>query len=159
MTKEIQTYNPTEDVVVYRSEDDSVQLDVQLAEETVWLTQQQISALFHKAKSTISYHISNIFKEGELDEKVVVRKIRITTPHGAMSDRTQTDELNLAGDKFNAQYKGLSIHQINNIHDRFLILDDKTIYLIGASLKDAGKKLFAFTEISVGRIEELKKLL
>ena len=95
MSKEIETYNPTDDVVIYRSADDAVQLDVQLAEETVWLTQQQIATLFQKAISTISYHITNIFKEGELDEKVVVRKIRITTPHGAMSDKTQTDELNL----------------------------------------------------------------
>ena len=147
-----------------------MQLDVQLAEDTAWLTQQQISALFHKAKSTISYHISNIFKEGELDDKVVVRKIRITTPHGAMSEKENgvkvdiytkefSQALKLAEDKFNTQYKGLSIHQTTNIHDRFMILDDQTIYLIGASLKDAGKKLFAFTEISGERIAELKKLL
>ena len=96
MSKEIETYNPTEEsVVVYRSADNAVQLDVQLADETVWLTQAQIALLFQKAKSTISYHITNIFKEGELDEQVVVRKIRITTPHGAMSDKTQSDELNL----------------------------------------------------------------
>ena len=96
MSKEVETYNPTEEsVVVYRSADNAVQLDVQLADETVWLTQAQIALLFQKAKSTISYHITNIFKEGELDEQVVVRKIRITTPHGAMSDKTQSDELNL----------------------------------------------------------------
>ena len=67
--------------------------------------------------------------------------------------------LRLAEDKFNSQYGSLSIHQTTNIHDRFLILDDKTIYLIGASLKDAGKKLFAFTEISAEHIKDLKKLL
>jgi hypothetical protein len=96
MNQEIQTYNPaSESVVIYRSADNAVQLDVQISEDTVWLTQQQIATLFQKAKSTISYHITNIFKEGELDEKVVVRKIRITTPHGAMNDKTQSDELNL----------------------------------------------------------------
>ena len=95
MPNEIATYNSTENVVVYSSADNAVHLDVQLADETVWLTQQQIATLFQKAKSTISYHISNIFKEGELDEKVVVRKIRITTPHGAISGKTQLDELNL----------------------------------------------------------------
>ena len=96
MSHEIQTYNPTSDsVVIYRSADNAVQLDVQISEETVWLTQQQTATLFQKAKSTISYHITNIFKECELDEKVVVRKIRITTPHGAMTDKTQSDELNL----------------------------------------------------------------
>lgn len=96
MAEEIERYNPSDDtVVIYRSADNAVQLDVQLADETVWLTQAQIALLFQKAKSTISYHITNIFKEGELDEKVVVRKIRITTPHGAMTDKTQSDELNL----------------------------------------------------------------
>ena len=86
MSKEIEIYNPSDEtVVIYRSADSAVQLDVQLADETVWLTQAQIALLFQKAKSTISYHITNIFKEGELDEKVVVRKIRITTPHGAMT--------------------------------------------------------------------------
>ena len=90
MSKEIETYNPTDDVVVYRSADNAVQLDVQLAEETVWLTQQQIATLFQKAISTISYHITNIFKEGELDEKVAIRKIRNTTPHGAIKGKVQT---------------------------------------------------------------------
>ena len=75
-SESIQTYNIAEEsIVVYRSADNAVQLDVQLADETVWLTQAQIALLFQKAKSTISYHITNIFKEGELDEKVVVRKI------------------------------------------------------------------------------------
>ena len=98
MSKEIEKYNPSDEtVVIYRSADSAVQLDVQLADETVWLTQAQIALLFQKAKSTISYHITNIFKEGELDEQVVVRKIRITTPHGAMTDKTQSDEL--FGDK------------------------------------------------------------
>ena len=70
-----------------------------------------------------------------------------------------TKALELAGDKFNSQYGNLSIYQTNRVHDRFLIIDDETIYLIGASLKDAGKRLFAFTKMSAEHIEELKKLL
>lgn len=65
----------------------------------------------------------------------------------------------LAATKFKDQYEGLTLHQTNSIHDRFLILDEEKIYLIGASLKDAGKRLFAFTEMSSERIEELKKVL
>lgn len=72
------------EIIIYQSDDGIVQLDVRLENETVWLTQDQLSILFNKAKSTISEHISNIFKEGELDESVVVRKFRITTPHGAI---------------------------------------------------------------------------
>ena len=47
----------------------------------------------NKSKSTISEHISNIFKEGELDEKVVVRKFRTTTQHGAINGKTQSKEV------------------------------------------------------------------
>lgn len=303
MSQEKQTYNPaSESVVIYRSADNAVQLDVQISEDTVWLTQQQIATLFQKAKSTISYHITNIFKEGELDEKVVVRKIRITTPHGAMNDKTQSDELNLynldiiisvgyrvhsvqgtrfrqwanrilkdyllrgyamnphlrhieqridnklqehteqihelqdkvdffirtalppregifvdgqiydafefierliksakksillidnyvdesvltmmsekqkgvsvdiytkdisnalqlAEKNFNTQYGDLTIQTTQTFHDRFLIIDDKTIYLIGASLKDAGKRLFAFTQMDSAQIETIKSKL
>jgi len=296
MSKEIQIRNATEDVVVYRSADNAIQLDVQLAEETVWLTQQQIATLFGVQIPAISKHLANIFREGELKRDSVISILENTARDGKqyrtmfynldailsvgyrvnsvyatqfrqwatgvlkdyllkgyainphiryieqrIDDKLQehteqihelqnkvdffvrtslppregifvdgqiydafeflekliksakktillidnyVDEsvltmlsekeksvkvdiytkeiskaLKLAEDKFNSQYKGLSIHQTNNIHDRFLILDDQTIYLIGASLKDAGKKLFAFTEISVERIAELKKLL
>ncbi len=292
MAKEIEIYNPSDETIVtYRSADSAVQLDVQLSEETVWLTQAQIALLFQKAKSTISYHITNIFKEGELDEKVVVRKIRITTPHGAMTDKTQSDELNLynldviisvgyrvhsvqgtrsrqwatkvlnnylrygyaisnrferleqrvakteaqiesfvhaalppregifvdgqifdayefvqkliksakksillidnyvdesvlammsekqAGVKveiytkeltkafqlaeknFNAQYGDLEIKTTDMFHDRFMIIDDAMIYIIGASLKDAGKRLFAFTQMDSTQISSIKARL
>ena len=73
--------------------DETIRLEVRLENDTVWLTQAQIVALFQKAKSTISFHISNIFKEGELDEKVVVRKNRTTTIHGAIDGKKQTHEV------------------------------------------------------------------
>lgn len=70
-----------------------------------------------------------------------------------------SNALLLAQDKYNSQYGNLSLHQTNRVHDRFMIIDNQTIYLIGASLKDAGKRLFAFTKMSATHIEELKKLL
>lgn len=50
--------------------------------------------LFGKAKSTITEHIKNIFSEGELDEKVAVRKFRITTQHGAIAGKNQEVDVN-----------------------------------------------------------------
>lgn len=82
------------EIIIYQSQDGSVKVDVRLEEETVWLTQEQMATLFGKAKSTISEHIKNLFAEGELDEKVVVRKFRITTQHGAMAGKTQEAEVN-----------------------------------------------------------------
>ena len=74
MSKEIETYNPTEEsVVVYRSADNAVQLDVQLADETVWLTQAQMAMLFDSTKQNVSLHINNIYKEGELSKEATVK--------------------------------------------------------------------------------------
>ena len=58
--------------------------------------------------------------------------------------------------KFNAQYPTLTIKESAAFHDRFLILDDKEIYLIGASLKDLGKKCFAFTKMDASTIPSIK---
>lgn len=49
--------------------------------------------------------------------------------------------------KFNAQYNGLTVKTRNDFHDRFLIIDNSEVYLIGASIKDAGKKSFGITKI------------
>ena len=58
--------------------------------------------------------------------------------------------------KFNAQYPKLDVLFSENFHDRFLILDDTEIYLIGASLKDLGRKCFAFTQLDASEIVGLK---
>ena len=58
--------------------------------------------------------------------------------------------------KFNTQYPVLTIKESAAFHDRFLILDDKEIYLIGASLKDLGKKCFAFTKMDASTISDIK---
>ena len=83
----------TGEILIYENQDGKIKIDVQLEEETVWLTQDQMALLFGKAKSTINEHIKNIFSEGELDEKVVVRKFRITTQHGAIPNKTQEVEV------------------------------------------------------------------
>ena len=293
MSEENQISKITDEVIVYQSADNAIRLDVQLAEETVWLTQQQMALLFDKDQSVIARHIANIFKEGELDKSnmqilhntqfkyrptavynldvIISVGYRVKSQRGVQFRRWATGVLRdyllrgyavnphmrymeqridnklqehtvqihelqnkvdffirtslppkegifadgqiydayefierliksakkyillidnyvdesvltmmsekekdvqvdiytkelpkallLAKDKFNGQYGGLVLHQANHIHDRFLIIDDQTIYLIGASLKDAGKKLFAFTKMSAEHIEELKKLL
>ena len=61
------------EILIYKTEDGSTKIDVRLEDETVWLTQLQMSELFGKSKKTISEHIGNIFKEGELNENSVFR--------------------------------------------------------------------------------------
>jgi hypothetical protein len=70
------------DLLIYQSENGEIRVDVRLEDETVWLTQAQMAILFDKNVRTISEHIRNIFKEGELIEDSVIRKFRITATDG-----------------------------------------------------------------------------
>ena len=58
---------------------------------------------------------------------------------------------------FNTQYPKLTVRYSEAFHDRFLIIDDKELYLIGASLKDLGRKCFAFMKLDPGEIPRIKK--
>jgi prophage maintenance system killer protein len=77
-------------IEIYQAQDGTTQIDVQLEEETVWLTQAQMAVLFNKGRTTITEHISNVFKEGELIEAMVCRDFRHTTQHGAIKGKTQS---------------------------------------------------------------------
>ena len=79
------------EMIIYQTEDGLTKIDVNMQDETVWLTQEQMAELFQRDKSTISRHIKNIFAEGELDEKVVVAEFATTSQHGAMEGKTQNN--------------------------------------------------------------------
>lgn len=73
----------------------------------------------------------------------------VTSPRG---NKLKTSDINA----FNTQYGGLTVKTSKNFHDRFLIIDNKRLFLFGASLKDLGWKCFAFTELDASAIPELK---
>ena len=60
--------------------------------------------------------------------------------------------------KHNAQYPSVEVKALKNVHDRFLLIDHKELYHFGASLKDLGKKWFAFSKLEFGAIEIINKL-
>ena len=96
MNNELTIYQPSdESIVVYKSNDGIVQLEVQLANDTVWLTLDQMAELFQRNKSTISRHIKNIFECGELQRDMVVAKNATTTQHGALQGKTQTHDVTI----------------------------------------------------------------
>jgi hypothetical protein len=66
--------------------------------------------------------------------------------------------LRLDLEKHNAQYPAISIHRTQHIHDRFLIIDEKELYHIGASIKDLGKKWFAFSRMDSLTGEVLRRV-
>ena len=67
-------------------------------------------------------------------------------------------QLNLDFQKYKAQYKNIALVEFKKAHDRFLILDSTEIYHIGASLKDLGKKWFAFSKFEMEALEVLRRL-
>jgi hypothetical protein len=72
----------TQNFIIYTDQNENVKLKVLIKDETIWATQKQMAELFGTAKSTISEHLKNIFKSGELEENSVVRKFRTTASDG-----------------------------------------------------------------------------
>ena len=288
---------PKNEIVVYQP-DETVRLDVRLEENTVWLTQNQMTDLFQRDRSVITRHINNVFAEGELDEQsnvhflhiaisdkpvkmyslnviisvgyrvkslrgtqfriwatnvlreYLLRGYSVNARINQLEDRmdrrlakteaevielkekvdffVQTKEPPLQGvfydgqlwdaralvlslvsrakralilidnwatpetldlftkkhkgvkvtiftsehfkkkaphhsisdadiATFNAQYPKLAVRYTEKFHDRFLIVDDRELYLIGASLKDLGRKCFAFTKLDPAAIRAIKR--
>ncbi len=104
-----------------------------------------VSDLVKSAKKSI------ILIDNYIDESVFVlldkreKSVDATIYTQAVSKATQLDI-----DKHNAQYRPIEVKQTKTIHDRFLIIDE-TIYHIGASIKDLGKKLFAFSKMEMSK--------
>lgn len=81
------------EIAIFKTDKETINVEVVFEDETVWLTQEQMSKMFEKAKSTINEHIKHIFEEGELDRTVAVRNFRMTTKHGAIEGKTQTHDV------------------------------------------------------------------
>jgi hypothetical protein len=85
-----------------------------------------------------------------VDESVLVMLSKRTAGVAAKIHTERiTPELKLDLAKHNKQYAPIEIRTSRQIHDRFMIIDDKEIYHIGASLKDLGRKLFAFSKMDI----------
>jgi hypothetical protein len=137
------------EIVIYQP-DDNIKLEVRIDTETVWLNRQQIAVLFDRDVKTIGKHVNNALAQELKGESVVanfatVQKDRVTAQ---IITKTISNQFRLDLNRHNSQYPAINIEERNNIHDRFLIIDE-TVYHIGASLKDLGKKLFAFSKMEL----------
>jgi len=272
------------EIIIYQPENESAKFEVRLEDETVWLTQAQMSDLFLTTRNNITLHVSNIFKERELEENSVCKDSLLTAKDGkryntrlynldviisvgyrvksrrgtqfriwankvlreyllkgyAINQKIERIEskliehdqkfdlviksnllpnegifydgqifdawkfassliksatesiklidnfvdesvltllskryegvsatiytshisrqLKLDFKKYNDQYPAIDVVIFNKSHDRFLIIDKTKVYHIGASLKDLGKKWFAFSKINVDALEMVKRL-
>ncbi len=79
------------ELVIFRTQDGNIKLDVNVNKDTVWLSLDQIAELFNRDKSTISRHIKNVFKDGELLQDSVVANFATTASDGKVYDVTFYD--------------------------------------------------------------------
>lgn len=82
------------EILLYSDDSGKEFVNVVFEDETFWLTQKGMAELFDVKVPAISKHLKNIFLDEELDESMVVSKMEITTPHGAIEGKTQTNEAN-----------------------------------------------------------------
>ncbi len=275
------------EIIIYQPDDQSIRFEVRIEEETVWLTQGQMAELFQTTRNNITLHISNVFKENELEKDSVCKDClltardgkkyhtriynldviisvgyRVKSPRGTQfriwankilkeyllrgyalnqrlirleddffklkrtvdeidiqirtnlppiegifydgqifdayqfvsglvksaersiilidnyidetvlvlfSKRKQnvsaiiytraiSAQLKLDIEKFNSQYPEIEVRTFHKSHDRFLIIDHQTVYHIGASLKDLGRKWFAFSKIGLDAAEMIGRI-
>ncbi len=87
--------NTRDQITIYQSTDGSVQLEVTLDQDTVWLTQRQLSSLFDKDVRTINEHIRNVLAEQELAAEATIRKFRIVQQEGERKVNREIEHYNL----------------------------------------------------------------
>ena len=111
-----------------------------------------VNELIKSAKKSIVL-IDNYIDETTLTLFSKVPNIKVT-----IYTKTISRQLKLDLKKYNQQYKNIELKEFKNSHDRFLIIDDTEIYHIGASLKDLGKKWFAFSKFDKSALDMLGRL-
>ena len=114
---------------------------------------QFVSDLIRSARQSI------VVIDNYIDDAVLIllskanKKVQITIFTKAISQQLALDIK-----KYNEQYPAITIKEFHNSHDRFLIIDGKTVYHLGASLKDLGKKWFAFSKFDKDAFKLLERL-
>ncbi len=111
-----------------------------------------ISDLIRGAKSKI------VLIDNYIDDSVLTFFSKNQDVDVTIYTHTVSKQLKLDIEKYNSQYKAITIKSFKDSHDRFMIIDDNEVYHIGASLKDLGKKWFAFSKIGIEPLDILDKL-
>ncbi len=138
--------------------DGEIELKISIDNDNIWLSQLQISELFETSSDNIGLHLKNIYKEKELDENTTTKDFSVVRQEGSRKVKRTIKHYNLdaiicVGYRVNS-YKVTKFRQwatlgLKDFHDRFLIIDKEDIYHLGASLKDLGNKVFAFSKLNI----------
>lgn len=111
-----------------------------------------VTELIKRAKKSI------VLIDNYVDETILTLFSKNQNINIKIYTRNINKQLKLDLEKYNAQYKPIEIKRFSKSHDRFLIIDNQEIYHFGASLKDLGKKWFAFSKFDMEALEILGKL-
>ncbi len=98
------------EIILYTTPKGDVKIDIRFEDETFWLTQKKLAALFDVEVNTINYHLKEIFKSGELSEDSTIRKIRIVQTEGTREVSRQVEFYNPIGMERIAQSAVSDIH-------------------------------------------------
>ena len=136
------------EMVLFETKDKEIKLNVSIVDDTVWLTQEQMSSLFDTARSTIAYHINQIFKEGELNRETSVEIFdRSTNPASRPPQYYNLDVIISVGYRVKSQ-RGIEFRQWANsvlkqyiingyaINEKRLIALQKTVEIQSRMLAD-----------------------
>ena len=119
MHNETERHTGQGEIILYQP-DETIRIEVRLENDTVWLTQAQMAELFQTTRNNITLHVGNVYKEKELLSVSTCKESLLVQQEGSRQ-----------------------IARKQKLY-RFLLIDDE-VYHLGASLKDLGKKWFAFT--------------
>ena len=157
---------PNKGEIVMYQPDETIRLEVRMDGETVWLSQAQMAELFKSSRTNVVEHIQHIYEDEELVENLTCRKFRQVRQEGKRMVEREIPMYNLdmiisvgyrVNSKRGVKFRQWATRKVNvcqHNHDRFLIIDD-AVYIFGASLKDAGKKLFAYIRMQETSATEL----
>jgi prophage antirepressor-like protein len=111
-----------------------------------------ISDIIKSAKSSI------VLIDNYIDESILTLLSKNENINITIYTQSISKQLKLDIEKYNKQHNNLTVKITKNFHDRFIIIDDKDTYLIGASLKDLGNKVFGFTKMNSEQSDILNKI-
>ena len=100
-----------------------------------------------------------ILIDNYIDDSILTMFSKIPNIKVSIFTNSISKQLKLDFEKYSKQYDNISLNTFKDSHDRFLILDKKEVYHIGASLKDLSKKWFAFSKIDISANDLISKLI
>lgn len=137
----------TGEIVIFKTSENNVSIDVRFEGETVWLTQAQLVDLYNSSKANVSEHIKHIFEEEELDENSVVREFRTTATDGK-SYNTKYYNLDMIislgyriKSKIATQFRQWATKRLNEYIRKGFTMDDERLKQAGGG--DYWKELLA----------------